>query len=474
MFEFCQWQVGKCHWQKDIISCYLQVHPQFTQTDYSPEKKPVWEWKSKMSRADKVIIVGAGLAGLCCALKLKSAGIPFQILEASDSVGGRVKTDVLDGFLLDRGFQIMLTAYPEASKILDYRKLDMKPFFPGALVRAKGKFHHVADPVREPMYAFETLMAPIGSMVDKLRVAGLRNRLLSDRSSTATIESKTTLDDLRESGFSERMIQQFFRPFLGGIFLDKTLETSASMFDFVFEMLARGDNAIPAAGMQAIPKQIASCLPPDSIKLNCPVARVDGNDLLLASGETISGLCVVLATEQPQCDSLLGRRSSPRFRSQTCVYFAASRAPFDEPVLVLNGEDDGIVTNLTVPSNLSANFAPDGRALISAVVIGDAPMSDFVLQEAIRNQMRQWYGSQVSQWQHLRTYRIKYALPDQSPGALSSIDRNYRCGTSVYFCGDYKETASINGAMVSGRKAAEAILADLAVSVPGGSQASAG
>lgn len=332
-------------------------------------------------------------------------------------------------------------------------------------MRVGGKFHHVADPLRSPLRAVETLSAPVGTLADKLRVAWLRTRLRADAADLRSNESESTLEALEKRGFSDKMISKFFRPFLRGIFLDESLETNSTMFDFVFAMLASGDNALPARGMQAIPEQIASKLPKEQIRLNAPVRSIEGSQVVLTSGEVIRGNPVVVATEEPECNRILGRQSKARFKSQTYVYFTAGRAPFDEPILVLNGESDGIVSNLTVPSNISRSYAPDGRVLISAVVIGELPMSDLALEEAIRIQMTNWYGKQVVQWHHLRTYRTKYALPDQSPQAVSSVDRDYRGERDVYFCGDYRENASINGAMKSGRKVGEAVLNDLKSSV---------
>lgn len=412
-----------------------------------------------MSNVDRpVIIIGAGLAGLCCALRLQKDGVPFLLLEASDAVGGRVRTDSLDGFTLDRGFQIFLNSYPEAAKVLDYNALDLKPFFPGALVRSGGKFYHVADPIRSPLHAVETLLAPVGNVTDKFRVAALRSRPVPESPQRTTIHPESTLQALRKTGFSDQMIQQFFRPFLGGIFLDENLETDSRMFDFVFSMLANGDNSLPSRGMQSIPEQLASRLPNEQIRLNAPVRSIEGDQVLLSTGEVLRGSAVVIATEEPQRHRLLGSSWSPRFKSQTCLYFEAERPPFVEPILVLNGESEGIISNLTVPSNVSSSYAPEGRALISAVVIGDSPMSDTALEEAVRAHMSKWYGSQVSKWRHLRTYRIKYALPDQSPQALHQTSNGYKGGPAVYFCGDYLENASINGAMKSGRKAAELAL----------------
>lgn len=439
-----------------------------------------------MKRVDDVIIVGAGLAGLCCARRLHQEGVPFAVFDAADSVGGRVRTDFVEGFLLDRGFQIFLTAYPEAKAILDYTSLDFGRFYSGALVFSGGRFHRVADPIRHPAHAIETIISPVGTLADKLRVACLprfykdrepNEELLvsaGDQSSamrslpasreTHCAETKnhvsSTRESLRSKGFSDKIIEQFFRPFLGGIFLESNLDTRSSVFEFVFAMLASGDNVLPAAGMQAIPQQIASHLPIEKILLNQRVESISGTTIKLASGEQIHAPSVVLATEEPECCRLAWTRSPQTFHSQTCVYFATGTAPIDEPILVLNGDANGLVNNLCVPSNVSPSYAPVGQALVSASLIGLPPLEDKELVPAVKSELETWFGKQVASWHHLRTYRIKYAIPDQSKHALSMVDRRCRIAPHVYSCGDYKETGSINGAMVSGRKAAEALIAD--------------
>ena len=188
-----------------------------------------------------VVIVGAGLSGLCCARQLQQQGVGFVLLESSDRVGGRVRTDVVEGFRLDRGFQVFLTSYPEAQRILDFESLQLKPFLPGALVRYGGRFHELTDPWRRPFAAVRSLWSPIGSLADKLRVASLRRQSLR-----GTIEDRfrdpetTSLQSLQRSGFSSSMIDRFFKPFLGGIFLDAELQSSSRMLHFVFRMFSTG------------------------------------------------------------------------------------------------------------------------------------------------------------------------------------------------------------------------------------------
>ncbi len=411
-----------------------------------------------MSSKERVVIVGAGLAGLCCARILHQNGIKFTILEAANAVGGRIRTDRVDGYLLDRGFQIFLSAYPEARAILDYDALDLRAFVPGAMVRADGKFHQLSDPFRCPMHVLETLFSSIGTLNDKFSVAKLRLALTMDGKEWRQ-SKETTISALHKFGFSNEIIEDFFRPLFAGIFLDSELKTSASMFAYVFSMLAKGDNVLPSQGMQAIPIQIAKSLPQNSIKLNQSVANVTPGMVTLTTGETINCRATVIATEEPKCKELLGQPVSRDCKSQICVYFTADEPPYTDARVVLNGDKKGLVTNFVVPSNVSSTYAPPGKSLIAAVVVGDAEMRDSELELAIRKEMGEWYGKQVAGWKHLRTYRINYALPNQAPEAIALVERTYESDNQIFVCGDYKETGTINGAMKSGRAAAEALLA---------------
>ena len=232
-----------------------------------------------------VLIVGAGLAGLCCARRLHQQGKRFLIVEASDGIGGRIRTDMVQGFRLDRGFQVFLTSYPEAMQQLDYKALRLKPFLPGALVRYRGRFHQLADPWRRPSAILPSMISPIGSFADKLRVARLRFRLLRGRVEDRFQDPETTtIQALQESGFSDSMIDRFFRPFLGGIFLDQELQTSSRMFQFVFRMFSLGNACLPEEGMEAIPRQLADGLPPNSIRFGTPVTQVWQDGVRLDSG----------------------------------------------------------------------------------------------------------------------------------------------------------------------------------------------
>ncbi len=413
-----------------------------------------------------VIVVGAGLAGLTCARVLQQAKAKVRVLEASDGVGGRVRTDLVEGFLLDRGFQVFLTAYPEPQRWLDYGALDFQRFFPGALVWREGRLHKVADPLRRPLQAAAHAFNKVGSFADKLHVLDLRQQSLAGSVEDVFHRGqRTSRVYLRDVGFSEEMVEAFFRPFFGGVFLEKELSTSSRMLEFVFRMFATGATAVPARGMGALAEQLAAKFPFGVVKLNTPVEEVWGHRVRLASGTVLEADAVVVATDAPAAEELLLGMPPRRMNAVTCLYFAAPEPPVRGPYLVLNGEGRGPVNNLAVMSEVAPSYAPEGQALVSVSVLETAEDSE-ALEARVREQLTEWFGGGVAKWRHLRTYAIPHALPAQSPELLEEPHRRVRMSPGLYACGDYRENGSIDGAMVSGRRAAEALLRDRDLPLP--------
>jgi phytoene dehydrogenase-like protein len=394
------------------------------------------------------------MAGLTCAHYLRQAGVPVQVLEASDAVGGRVRTDRVEGFQLDRGFQILLTAYPEAKRLLDYPALRLGAFRSGAVVRCANGFEEVADPRRALSGIFKTLKAPIGSLADKMRVL----KLIADVKSVATASDffkqpdQDSLTFLREYGWSDRMINSFFRPFFGGIFLEDNLITSSNFLRFVFRQFYEGEAALPAAGMQAIPEQLAAALPAGSVRLNTPVAGMEGTSVRLASGEAIRARQVVLATDARAADHLLGTSSSRSFNTTTCTYFAADRSPLPRKMLILNPDVNSVVHHIGILSDVTPTYAPEGKTLIS--VSSQGPGQAEVSEEKIRLVLKEWFGEEVLQWRYLRAYRVKDALVRYGAG---SRPEELRLREGLYRCGDYTAYPSLNAAMQTGREVAHLI-----------------
>jgi len=405
-----------------------------------------------------VLIVGAGLAGLSCALRLHEAGIPVRIIEASDGVGGRVRTDRVERFLLDRGFQVYLSAYPEAGQLLDLDALSLHAFEPGAIVFDGKKLHCVMDVFRKPSKLIESALAPVGSVADKIRVALLRFRTLG--SSDREIANRTDLQTqsfLSGFGFSKRMIDGFFRAFYGGIFLERELRTSSRMFEFTFKMFSKGSATLPAKGMGEIPLQLARRLPPETIRINSAVASVSPTLVTLAGGEEIQGRQVVVATQATQTGFLVPafKVQVPEWRSVTNLYFSAEVSPLKRAIIALNTSGEGMVNNVCVPSDVAPSYAPEGKSLISVSVLG--VHRDLDLPGRIQKELSAWFGGQVWKWGHLRTDLIKQALPEQLPeGGVNSCE-GFKRIDDIWICGDHVTSASIEGAIVSGKRTAAAL-----------------
>ncbi len=403
-----------------------------------------------------VAIVGGGLAGLTAARELQRVGRSVQVLERSDDIGGRVRSDVIDGFTLDRGFQVLLTAYPEAQRQLDYGRLRLASFEPGAVVWYKGRASVVADPFRSPGQALATAFAPIGTLGDKVRVAMLRHRVRSGSAGRLMYgPDVSTISALRSAGFSAAIIERFFRPLFAGIQLDPTLATSSRMFEMIFRSLSEGPSAVPAAGMGAIPRQIADDLAPGTVQVNTEVTGIDGTTVHLVGDTVTTARAVLVATEGPVAHQLIGTRPVAS-RSVGCVYFAASMAPSRHRMVMLDGAGTGPALNVALMSNVAPSYAPAGRHLIACATPG---VVDGDLAADVRRQLRGWWGPQVDAWEHLRTDRIEHGQPDQSPPF--SPKRRVALGNGLFVCGDHRDTGSIQGALYSGRRAAEAIHAAL-------------
>ncbi len=400
--------------------------------------------------------MGAGLAGLAAANALQRAGREVLVLEASDGVGGRVRTDVVDGYRLDRGFQVLLTAYPELKTQFDLDALDLRRFEPGALVWNGTSTALVGDPIRRPRTLLKTAASPIGSIADKCRILGQRLRL--QRATAPDLlrqEDVSTLTALRQQGFSERMIERFFRPLVGGIQLDPSLETSRRMFDVILRSLIEGDVAVPASGMGAIPAQLASRLRNGTIQLDTEVVGVAPNEVSVAGGRAIGAARVIVAVDGPRAASLLGLppvESNPA----SCVWFAADSAPMTDRYIVLDGTGVGPALNTSVMSNVAPEYAPAGSALIAAACPG---VNDPNIEPAVRAQLRTIWGPSVDTWRHLRTDAIAHGQPRQHPPF--SPKQRVALGGGIFVCGDHRDTASIQGALYSGRRCGEAVVASL-------------
>ena len=399
-----------------------------------------------------VLIVGAGMAGLACAVTLHRSGVPFLLFDRDEKVGGRVQTDEIDGYRLDRGFQVLLTAYPEAKRFLDYEKLELKSCYPGSRVWYNGKFHQVSDPFRHPFDGVCSAFNPIGSFFDKLKVGMLRMGL---KSTSRYPDDVPTIEALQDLGFSELMINRFWKPFMRGVFLENDLSTSVRKFEETFRLFAQGETTLPRRGIGEIPIQMAEQLPIEQLKLGHSVSEIHSQEIKTTDGKSWQGRAVVLATDFEITNQFLGVEGSEvEWNAVDCLYFSLPEKdlPLKMPILHLDGSGDGPINNLTFVSNL-CECVPDGKALASASVIGREDLAIDELVESARKQLVSWFGESCKSWKNIHNYRIKRAVPSCSLPMDLEMKIN-----GIYRCGDYLGLPSIDSAMRSGRKVAESII----------------
>jgi phytoene dehydrogenase-like protein len=406
---------------------------------------------------NEVIIVGGGLSGLTAANYLHQKGIDFKILEASDRVGGRVKTEVINGYCLDHGFQVLLTAYPETQRLLDYDKLDLKKFVPGAvLLQGNGKQDRIGDPLRDFSSLIPTLTASVGGLMNKMKILGLKTRLSGKNiDQIFQQKGKTTLTALREDyGFSDTIINRFFAPFFSGIFLETELQTDRRMFDFVFKMFGEGYATVPNMGMEEISKQLATNLPEGSILTNTKVESIDKQEVRIEGGQIFKANKTLIATQATGLVKDLLPKIKTKYVSTTNVHFIADEAPLEKGIIALNTHKNRLVNNICVINKVAPGYASTDKNLISLSIVGNAAFNDNNLEGNIKKELKKWFGNAIEKWEHLDTRHINYALPDQQNVSNEINSEGLKINENLYVCGDHLLNGSINAAMKSGRIAA--------------------
>lgn len=412
----------------------------------------------------EVLVIGAGLSGLSAARSLFNDGFDVRVVDAADDVGGRVRTDSVEGFLLDRGFQVLLTAYEEVQAQVDVDELVLMPFSPGSLVWNGRALQRLTDPIRDPGGAFASATARVGTLRDKLKVAALRRDLQG-----ATFEEcmrgpeRSTDEELKALGFSRGFIDSFFRPFLGGVFLERGLQTSAGLFRYYFRCFAEGDATLPARGMQQLPDLLASRLR-DRISLGREAREIREHSVTLADGHSVKADAIIVAADGWSASQLLGG-ASPAFKATVTSYFATPQAPTSEPMLVLDGKGEGPANHVAVVSNIAPEYAPDGMHLVAVSGVDAFAEDPTLFAEQAPVQLRRWFGSSVDGWTHLKTYRIPRALPRHPAGSVKPGPTEPRAD-GLIVAGDYTEFGAIQGALASGRRAAEVAKSRLRPLVP--------
>lgn len=410
----------------------------------------------------EVIVVGAGLAGLRCAGVLQQAGLDVTVLEAADRVGGRVATDVVDGFLVDRGFQVLNPAYPALAGAVDVAALRMQPYGAGVLVRTSDGLRTLAHPVRAPKELRRTLSSGLLGLRD---VAGLVRWLApvlaAPQRSLGSPDRAwgTALDELHVTGELRGVLERF----LAGVLVESRGETSARFVRLLLRSFVLGSPGVPRDGMRALPAQLAASL--RDVRLGTRVESVSagpGQPAVVADEQRLTARAVVVATDAPAARTLVDLPPGGT-RGLVTWWFAAESPPTASRMLAVDGRGDGAppgpVWNTGVASNAAPSYAPAGRHLVHATTLldrpdGEAPEAD------VRRHLAAIYGCDTGSWGVVARHRIEHALPATPPGQC--LRRPVRLGDRLFVCGDHRDTASIQGALVSGRRTAEAVCRALA------------
>lgn len=407
-----------------------------------------------------VVVVGAGLAGLAAARRLQRDGVDVTVLEAGPTVGGRVATDTVDGFLLDRGFQVLNTSYPALASDADLTSLDLRAFTPGAAVRGTdGTLHRLVDPRRVPGQSWRTAVDGLLTPAAKLAMARLSARVaLADPRQLLAGPERSTADELAAHGLAGPATEQFFRPLLAGVFGERELATSARFFALVWRSLVRGDSTLPSRGMAALPVQLAARLAPGTVRCGQTVLGVAPGRVRTGTGE-LAARAIVVATDPPTARALLPGLDVPLMRSLTTYYHICDHPPTRLPLVHLDGAG-GPVVNTSVLTTVAPSYSPDHRHLISSTVLG-VPGAGSPDEAQARGLASAIYREGSASWQHLATTVVPQALCSFTAPTSDRLRRTVSLGDGMFVAGDHRDTPSIQGALVSGHRAARAVLREL-------------
>ncbi|WFO16938.1 FAD-dependent oxidoreductase [Cellulophaga baltica 4] len=399
----------------------------------------------------KIHIIGAGISGLIAAQVLEEAGFSPVVLEATDTIGGRVKTELFQGHQLDHGFQVLLTAYPVAQKYLDYKALELQKFLPGATIFKNAKQVNIGDPLREISLLFSTLFSDIGSLSDKFLILKL-NSFLKKKSLSAIFSSKeqTTLSYLTDFGFSSKMISNFFKPFFSGIFLETNLATSSRMFEFVYKMFGEGHAALPKAGIGAIPKHLSEKLKSTSFKFNTKVKAVNDTEIELIDGTKLATDFTIVTTEPSKLIPRL-KSQETQWRSCYALYFESEKRQIHKPLIGLLPDHNMLINNIFYPSSL-ATAATTTKELLSVTVIDAQNLSEETLIENVKLELKEYCGMESLSF--LKLFHIPKALPKLDDLRYDMPASETRLTSGIFLAGDTQLNGSLNAAMLSGERAA--------------------
>ena len=403
----------------------------------------------------KIHIIGAGVSGLIAAKVLEDNGFQPVIVEATDRVGGRVKTDVVDGYQLDHGFQVLLTAYPAAKKYLDFESLDLQKFLPGASVFKNGRQVILGDPLREVSLLYATLLSGIGTIADKIKILQLNRRLKKKKIlDIFSDKEQSTASYLVGLGFSDQMIAQFFKPFFSGIFLESQLDTSSRMFEFVYKMFGEGYATLPKAGIEAIPKQLAGKLKKTAFLFNTKVTSINNEELVLSDNEKLKSDFTIVATDASHLISNL-KNQSVAWKSCETLYFETGHRVIKKPLIGLVAKDKSLINNIFYHSSIETSIKAK-KELLSVTVIDKQGLSNKELLERVKKELKEYCG--IDSCLFIKQYSIPTALPNLTNLQYEMLPSETRLTSNMFLAGDTLLNGSLNAAMISGERAALGIL----------------
>ena len=411
----------------------------------------------------KIHIVGAGISGLIAATVLEQNGYYPVIIEATDGVGGRVKTDIVDGYQLDHGFQVLLTAYPAAQKYIDFESLQLQKFLPGASIFKNGKQKVIGDPLRDISLLFSTLFSGIGRFSDKIKILKLNKKLKEKTLSEIFSErEQSTLSYLMDLGFSFKMIDDFFTPFFSGIFLENKLETSSRMFEFVYKMFGEGYAALPKAGIGAIPKQLSQNLKRTVFNFNTKVSSITDSEILLSDGQKLKSNFTIVATEPSKLIQNL-KNQLTEWKSCDTLYFETESRAIKKPLIGLIPKYGTLINNIFYHTSLETT-AKTKKELLSVTVVDNQNLSDEILIERVLRELKEYCG--IDSCTFIKHYNIPMSLPKLEDLQYEMQPSETRLTETIFLAGDTHLNSSLNAAMISGERAAQGILETLSNTIP--------
>ena len=402
-------------------------------------------------KSPSIHIIGGGISGLIAARVLEEHGLSGTIIEATDRLGGRVKTDVVDGYNLDHGFQVLLTAYPAAKKYLDFDALALQEFLPGSAIFKNGKQKIIGDPLRNLSLLIPTLFSEIGTVNDKLKILALNRRLKKKSIQNIFAEKEqTTLAYLENIGFSETIITDFFIPFFSGIFLENKLDTSSRMFEFVYKMFGEGNAALPKDGIQAIPKQLFEKLKNTTCVFNTKVKSVENGSIKLESGETLKSNFTIIATQASGLVSNL-KNQATLWKSCDTLYFEVTKREIRKPLIGLIAAPNALINNIFYHTSLQTS-ATATKELLSVTVIDRQNLTNKQLVAEVQKELKELCN--IDSCTFIKQYNIPMALPKLQDIEYEMLPSETRLTEAIFLAGDTQLNGSLNAAMIAGERAA--------------------